>query len=374
MPQTDVGSSEDLLDELADWVALETPTTDPDAVNRLMDVAEAELARAGAALTRIPGRDGYGDNLIARTPGTGKPVFVAGHLDTVWSHGTLDGMPYRVDGEKAHGPGIYDMKAGSFLAFHALRSILHQKVKTRRPIVLLLTPDEEVGSPTSRALIEREASQAACVLIPEPAGQGGACVTARKGVGRFIMRVQGRGAHSGGNFQDGASAIVELARQIVRLHAMVDLDRGITLNAAPVWGGSRPNVISPDAGCEIDLRVNSSEDGMRMERVLLETTALTPGCRVAVEGGMNRPPFAEDAGILGLYDKARTVAEQVGIVLPRQHRGGGSDGNFTAAMGVPTLDGLGCPGSGAHASHEHILWQHLAPRAALMAGLLETLE
>jgi len=374
MPQTDVGSSEDLLDELADWVALETPTTDPDAVNRLMDVAEAELARAGAALTRIPGRGGYGDNLIARTPGTGKPVFVAGHLDTVWSHGTLAGMPYRVDGERAHGPGIYDMKAGSFLAFHALRSILHQKVRTRRPIVLLLTPDEEVGSPTSRELIEREASQAACVLIPEPAGQGGACVTARKGVGRFVMRVQGRGAHSGGNFQDGASAIVELARQIVRLHAMVDLDRGITLNAAPVWGGSRPNVISPDAGCEIDLRVNSSKDGAHMERMLLETTALTPGCRVEVEGGMNRPPFAEDAGILGLYDKARAVAEQVGIVLPRQHRGGGSDGNFTAAMGVPTLDGLGCPGSGAHASHEHILWQHLASRAALMAGLLETLE
>ncbi len=301
-------------------------------------------------------------------------MLVAGHLDTVWSHGTLDGMPYQVNGEKAHGPGIYDMKAGSFLAFHAVRSILRQKVPTRRPIVLLLTPDEEVGSPTSREWIEREAGQAACVLIPEPAGQGGACVTARKGVGRFVMRVEGRGAHSGGGFQEGASAVVELARQIVRMHGMVDLDHGITLNAAPVWGGSRPNVISPDAGCEIDLRVNSVEDGARMERTLLESTALTPGCRVVVEGGMNRPPFAEDAGILALYDKARGIAEQVGIALPRQHRGGGSDGNFTAAMGVPTLDGLGCPGSGAHASHEHILWQHLAPRAALMAGLLETLE
>ena len=238
-------------------MALETPTTDPASVNRLMDLAEGELARAGAALTRIPGRDGFGDNLIARTPGEGKPVLVAGHLDTVWSHGTLNGMPYQVNGEKAHGPGIYDMKAGSFLAFHAVRSILRQRVKTRRPIVLLLTPDEEVGSPTSREWIEREASEAACVLIPEPAGQGGACVTARKGVGRFVMRVEGRGAHSGGSFQEGASAVVELAQQIMRLHGMVDLDRGITLNAAPVWGGSRPNVISPDAGCEIDLRVNS---------------------------------------------------------------------------------------------------------------------
>ena len=374
MPQTDVGSSENLLAELAKWVAMETPTTDPAAVNRLMDVAEGELSRAGAALTRIPGRDGFGDNLIARTPGAGKPVFVAGHLDTVWSHGTLDGMPYAVNGEKAHGPGIYDMKAGSFLAFHAVRSILRQKVATKRPIVLLLTPDEEVGSPTSREWIEREAAEAACVLIPEPAGRGGACVTARKGVGRFVMRVEGRGAHSGGNFEDGASAVVELARQIVRIHGMVDVDSGITLNAAPIWGGSRPNVISPDAGCEIDLRVNSVADGERMERVLLETTALTPGCRVVMEGGMNRPPFAEDAGILALYDKARAVAETVGIALPRQHRGGGSDGNFTAAMGVPTLDGLGCPGAGAHARHEHILWQHLAPRAALMAGLLETLE
>ena len=374
MPQTEVGRSEDLLAELAKWVAMETPTTDAASVNRLMDVAEGELARAGAALTRIPGRDGFGDNLIARTPGEGKPVLVAGHLDTVWSHGTLDDMPYQVNGEKAHGPGIYDMKAGSFLAFHAVCSILRQQTKTRRPIVLLLTPDEEVGSPTSREWIEREAAVAACVLIPEPAGQGGACVTARKGVGRFVMRVEGRGAHSGGAFQDGASAVVELARQIVRIHDMVDLDRGITLNAAPVWGGSRPNVISPDAGCEIDLRVNSIPDGEHMERMLLETTALTPGCRVVVEGGMNRPPYTEGSGILALYDKARGIAETVGIALPRQHRGGGSDGNFTAAMGVPTLDGLGCPGAGAHASHEHILWQHLARRAALMAGLLETLE
>ena len=272
---------------------METPTTDPASVNRLMDVAEEELARAGASLTRIPGRDGYGDNLIARTPGEGKPVLVAGHLDTVWSHGTLDDMPYQVNGEKAHGPGIYDMKAGSFLAFHAVRSILQQRVKTSRPIVLLLTPDEEVGSPTSREWIEREASEAACVLIPEPAGHGGACVTARKGVGRFVMRVEGRGAHSGGAFEEGASAVVELARQIVRIHGMVDLDRGITLNAAPVWGGSRPNVISPDAGCEIDLRVNSVGDGAHMERMLLESTALTPGCRVVVEGGMNRPPYTE---------------------------------------------------------------------------------
>ena len=211
------------------------------------------------------------------------------------------------------------------------------------------------------------------MLIPEPAGGGGACVTARKGVGRFVMRIEGSGSHAGGAFQDGASAIVELSHQIIGLHGMVDIDRGITLNAAPVWGGTRPNVISPEAGCEIDLRVNSIADGERMERALLGRTAMTAGCRVTVEGGMNRPPYAENPAIPALYAKAQGIARQVGIALPKQHRGGGSDGNFTAALGVPTLDGLGCPGAGAHASHEHILWRDLAPRAALMAGLLETL-
>jgi glutamate carboxypeptidase len=327
-------------------------------------------------ITRIPGRDGFGDNLIARTRAgsADRPIVVAGHLDTVWSHGTLDAMPYVVNGVKAHGPGIYDMKAGSFLAFHAVRSILQQGVVTPRPIVLLMTPDEEVGSPTSRWLIEREAAEAAMVLIPEPAGPGGACVTARKGVGRFTMRVQGRGAHAGGAFEDGASAIVELSHQILALHRMVDIERGITLNAAPIWGGSRPNVISPDAGCEIDLRVNSEADGVVMAERLLGLTAKTAGCRVTVEGGMNRPPYVESQSISALYAHAHEIAQQVGLALPKQHRGGGSDGNFAAALGVPTLDGLGCPGAGAHASHEHILWRHLAQRAALMAGLLETLN
>src|SRR5487761_1902726 len=188
MPRTDPGKSEDLLEELSAWVRLETPTTDASAVNRLMDVAEADLVRAGAAITRIQGRDGFGDTLIARTPGDGPPVMVAGHLDTVWSLGTLDGMPYVVNGSKAHGPGIYDMKAGSFLAFHAVRCILTQRVPTARPITLLLTP--------------------------EPAGGGGACVTARKGVGRFVLRVEGKGAHAGSAFQDGASAVIELSHQI----------------------------------------------------------------------------------------------------------------------------------------------------------------
>ena len=374
MPHTDVGRSEDLLDELADWVRLETPTPDGRAVNRLTDVAHGELARAGAIIERIQGRDGFGDHLIARTPGTGKPILIAGHLDTVWATGTIEEMPYHVDGKKAHGPGIHDMKAGSFLAFHAVRSILQQKIPTRRPITLMLTSDEEVGSPTSREWIEREGAQAAYALIPEPAGAKGACVTSRKGVGRFTMRIEGKGAHSGGGFENGISAVVELARQIQRIHDKIDLDAGITMNCAPIWGGTRANVVPPDAGCEIDLRVPSVADGERMQAWLLALEPFHPGCTLTVIGEMNRPPFAESPGIRALYDKAWDIARDIGFELPRQFRGGGSDGNFTAALGVPTLDGLGCPGGGAHVRTEHIYWGELAKRAALLAGLLETLD
>ena len=370
MPQTQVGTSEDLLAELAGWVRQETPTTDPAAVDALMDRADAGLAEAGAAITRIPGRDGYGGNLIARTPGEGKPILVAGHLDTVWSHGILDGMPYRVDGDRAHGPGIYDMKAGSFIAFHAVRSILRQGVRTPRPITLLLTPDEEVGSPTSRALIEQEAAGSACVLIMEPAAADGSCVTARKGVGQFTLQVAGVGAHAGSRFPDGASAVVELARQIARLHGLVDPQAGITLNAAPIWGGTRPNVIPAEAGCELDLRVPTVADGERMEALILGLQPFDPRCTLRVTGGMNRPPMQETPANLALYDRARALA---GFPLGKQHRGSGFDGNFTAALGIPTLDGLGCPGDGAHAAHENIQWRQLAPRAALLASLLETL-
>jgi glutamate carboxypeptidase len=375
MPRTEIGTSERLLAELKEWVLMETPTTDPAAVNRLLDRAEGELAAVGAALTRIPGRDGFGDTLIARTPGEGPPIVVAGHLDTVWDHGTLAGpMPYRVEGERAYGPGIYDMKAGSFLAFHAVREILRQKVPTARPITLLLTPDEEVGSPTSRAIIEREAAGARAVLIPEPAAPDGSCVTARKGVGRFLVRVEGRSAHAGGNWQEGRSAVVALARLILAVHGMTDLARGITTNVAPIGGGTRPNVVPPEAWCEIDLRVPDLPTGAEMEaRILALAGEPEEGIRITIRGGMNRPAFAETPAILDLYARAAAAAARNGYSLGKQHRGGGSDGNFTAAMGIPTLDGLGCPGGGAHAPQEHILWRELAPRGATLCELLETL-
>jgi len=375
LPITDPGPSEAILDGLRAWVECEAPTDDPARINALIDRVEAPLRQAGAAVTRIPGRDGYGDCLRARIgPAEGKGILIAGHLDTVWPAGTLARMPFRVEGERAHGPGIYDMKAGSFLAWHAMLAILRQRTPTRLPTTLLLTPDEEVGSPTSRRLIEEEARQAAYVLIPEPAGPEGSVVTARKGVGRFELLVRGVASHAGGDFEHGASAAVELARQILDLHAMVDLERGVTVNVAPMTAGTRPNVIAAEARAEIDLRVRTIADGQRLVSTILGLRAHDPRCTVVVRGGLNRPPFPETGATLALYAKAKGIAEALGMPLPKQSRGGGSDGNFTADLGVATLDGLGCPGAGAHADHEHILWPALAPRCRLLLGLMETLH
>ena len=209
------------------------------------------------------------------------------------------------------------------------------------------------------------------MLIPEPAGAGGACVTARKGVGRFDIRIEGVSAHAGGNWSEGRSAVVALAQVILKIHAMTDLAAGITTNVAPIRGGTRPNVIPPEASCEVDLRVPTIALGERLEAAILGLAGEHDGIRITVTGGMNRPPFAETPEIRALYDQARALAAKHGYDLPSQHRGGGSDGNFTAAMGVPTLDGLGCTGAGAHAPYEHILWQDLAPRCATLCALLE---
>jgi glutamate carboxypeptidase len=376
IPRTDPGTADAMLQELRRWVETETPTTDPVAVNGLIDRAQAGLEQVGARIQRIAGRDGFADNLVARIGAdTGKRIVIAGHLDTVWGNGTLATMPFRINGDHAHGPGIYDMKAGSFMAWHAVICLLRQKVETRLPVTLLLTPDEEVGSPTSRALIEDAAREAAYVLIPEPAaGAEGAAVTARKGVGRYTVRIQGVSAHAGGNFSDGASAVVELARQVQDVAAMTDLSRGITINCAPVWGGTRPNVIPPEAGFEIDFRCATMADGMALEQRILGLKAHDPRCTVSVIGAINRPPFDESPGGLALYQKARAIAKDMGFDLPKQHRGGASDGNFTAGLGVATLDGLGCVGAGAHAPHEHIVWPSLGPRCRLILGLLETLH
>lgn len=379
MPSAAIASSPTLLDELSTWVKIETPTRDAAQVNKLVNLAERQLAAAGGEIARIPGRDGFGDNLVIRASAqaadpSAKPILFSGHLDTVWPVGTIETMPFRVDGDLAYGPGILDMKAGSFAAFYALRAILKGNIRTKVPIVLLLTPDEEVGSPTSQALIEQEAAKARATIIPEPAWHDGRCVTARKGVGIFDIEVKGINSHAGSAFEAGASAVVELAHQIIRLNGMVDLDAGVTVNVAPIAGGFTTNVIPDKASGGIDLRVPDAQIGDRVVDAILGLQPVDGRCKVTVTGGMNRPPWAETPASLALYDTVKAMASDAGLSITKMHRGGGSDGNFTAALGIPTIDGLGCAGTGAHAPHEHIQWRELDKRVALMAAIMEELE
>ncbi|MBB2972297.1 M20 family metallopeptidase [Mesorhizobium sp. RMAD-H1] len=367
--------SEILLRELAEWVKIETPSSDPAAVGTLMDKIEAELDSAGAAIDRVRGLDGGGDNLIARTKGNGQPVLVCCHFDTVWAHGTLTGsMPFRVEGDRAYGPGILDMKAGAFLAFYAFRKILAEGIATTRPITLLFTPDEEIGSHASRWVIEREAANAAAVLIPEPAtAQSGACCTARKGLGMFEASVTGRAAHAGVAWSDGRSATVALADLILRISALSNPEEGTTTNIAPIWGGVLPNIIADSAGCKIDLRVETAQAATEMEQAIRALAYERDGVRIDISGSINRPPMVETPETLRLYEVAKGFAAAAGFDLKKSFRGGVSDGNFTAALGVPTLDGLGCTGAGAHTTDEHILWRDLSTRGNVLGALMARL-
>lgn len=363
-----------VLDGILSWVAIETPSHRPDQIARLLDLAEAAVADLPIERRRIPGRDGLGDHVVLHydPAGQGGPVALAmGHVDTVWKVGTLDERPIRQEGDRIHGPGIYDMKAGTYLAFWALAEIARAGIVPPRPITVLLNSDEEIGSPTSRALIEELAGNAAFVMVPEPAiGPEVAAVTSRKGWGRFTVTAHGVPAHAGANHARGRSAIREIARQILALEEMTDYDSGTTLNVGVVSGGTLLNVVPAEARIEVDLRVADAVQAEAMERRLLGLAATDPDVRLTVEGGFNRPPFVRDEKVLRLHAAARELAQGMGFDLPEAHRGGVSDGNFTAAMGRPTLDGLGCGGDGAHAVFEHITRSSIAPRAALMAGMM----
>ncbi|MCB2100331.1 MAG: M20/M25/M40 family metallo-hydrolase, partial [Rhodobacterales bacterium] len=350
--------AEEILDGILSWVHLETPSQDAAAVNALVDLVETDLRVHGARVDRLPGRDGWGDILRARSPwgGDGPGVLFLGHLDTVHPIGTkADVNPIRREGDKVFGPGIYDMKAGSYLGYHAYRHLAGQGVETPLPITLLLVSEEEVGSPISRAVIEDEAARAKYVLVAEPARDGGKIVTARKGVARFDLEVTGRPSHAGSRHQDGRSAIREMAHQILALEAMTDYDRGITVSVGMVQGGTAVNVIPFSCRAEVDMRVPDAATGEEMVAKVLGLQPVGPDVEVRVSGGLNRPPFEKGAGITALFDHARALAAEIGFELVDTHTGGGSDGNFTAALGVPTLDGLGADGAGAHTHHEHIL-------------------
>jgi glutamate carboxypeptidase len=365
----------ELLDGIRRWVEIESPTTDAAAVNRLVDHVAAGYEGTGARFERIAGTQGFGDHLLVSSPWGGEEpgVLVLSHLDTVHPIGFLERLPFKVEGDVAYGPGIYDMKGGAYIAFHAFRETCRTEGEGRLPVRHLYVSEEEVGSPVSRAIIEREARRAKYVLVTEPAREGGKIVTARKGVGRFELSVKGQPAHAGSRHQDGRSAIRELARQILVLEGLTDYERGITCNVGVVSGGTRANVVPETAHAEIDLRVPSPAIAEEVVARILALQPHEPGIEVIVTGGMNRPPYEKDSGIASLFEHARGLAAEIGFDLQDLKTGGGSDGNFTAAI-APTLDGLGVDGKGGHTHYEQLYVSSHVPRAKLLYRLIETLR
>ena len=313
----------------------------------------------------------FGNHLQADFPGRAqKPVLLLGHIDTVWDLGTLAKMPFRIADDRIWGPGVLDMKAGIVMAIYVIQ-LLKANGQLSRPVSILLNTDEEVGSESSRAITEKIAKGCDAVFVLEPAqGMEGALKTARKGVGDYYIKVTGKAAHAGVDFQSGVNAIRELARQIERVSEFTDLSRGLTVNVGVVKGGTRGNVVPAEAEAEIDVRVERMNDAAELDRKFQSLTVIDPRCKLKVTGGVNRPPMERTEKIAALFQKARTYAEELGFLLEEKSTGGGSDGNFTAALGIPTLDGLGAVGEGAHALHESILLKHLAPRTALLARLV----
>lgn len=367
--------SQTILDGIRRWVEVETPTDTPEQVNKLVSMVAEQYRDLPVTLERIAGVDGCGDHLVARsTWGQDRPgILVLSHLDTVHPMGFIERLPFKVEGDSAFGPGIYDMKGGAYIGHHAFRALC--ATADRRPLGIthLFTSDEEIGSPTSRALIETEGRKAKYVLVTEPAREGGKIVTGRKGVGRFEVFIKGVPAHAGTRPQDGRSAIRELANVILALEAMNDLARGVTVNVGVVRGGTRPNVTPEEAYAEIDLRVPSFKDADEFVGKILALTSKTDGVTVKVTGGLNRPPYEKSNAGASLYEHAKTVATEIGFDLVDVHTGGGSDGNFTAAH-TATLDGLGVDGKGAHTHYEQLYVSSLAPRARLLHRLYQTLR
>ena len=369
--------AEEILEGILEWVNIESPSDDPAAVNRMVDRVEQDLHGIGARIERIPGRDGYGDILIARSagPDAGPGILVLSHTDTVHPVGTLEGVrPVERDGDVVYGPGIYDMKGGAYIAFHALRHLVRMGRSPSLPVTFLYVPEEEVGSHTSREHIERLALENKYVLVTEPARDGGKVVTRRKGSGDFEVVTRGRPAHAGARHQDGRNAIKEMAHQVLRLEAMTDYARGITVSVGVVEGGTFPNVVPAECRALVDLRVPDADSAEEMCARIMGLTPLGPDTEVHVSGGMNRPGYRKDEGITALFERARTLAAEIGFELEDTGSGGVSDGNFSAALGVPTLDGLGVDGQGAHTDYEQLYYSSIVPRTRLWVRLLTTLE
>ncbi len=355
-------------------VELESPSTDKKSVDRVGKVFAEELEACGAKVSELPS-ERFGNHLRATLgdlPPEGQ-ILILGHLDTVWELGTLQELPFRIEDGIAHGPGTFDMKGGLVQLVFALR-VLSEAGRAPTGVTALVNSDEEVGSLSSRPHIEEEARRSRVALVLEPSlPPNGKLKTFRKGGGVFRLHVKGREAHAGLDPEKGLSAIEELARQIRSLHELTDLDRGITVNVGLVRGGTRSNVIAGDAHAEIDVRVSTVADAREMEEKILNVRPLLEGAEVDVKGSIDRLPLERSPAVVALYQKARSLASEIGFELEEGSAGGGSDGNITAGLGVPTLDGLGAVGDGAHARNEHLVIDELPRRAALLARLLETL-
>jgi glutamate carboxypeptidase len=357
-----------MLAALERLVAAESPSLDKARCDACADQV-AELFRQRTGLTAIRHRrPDAGDHLEIRAGNGAEPIVLLCHHDTVWPEGTLARLPFRLDGDRLTGPGSYDMKAGIVEAAFAL-----EQAQPRRPVVVLSTSDEEIGSASSRALIEDTARHAVAVLVLEPAASGGAIKTARKGIADFILEIDGRAAHAGVEPEKGISAVEELAQQVLALKAIADPAKGTTINVGVVQAGTRPNVVAAQARAEIDVRFTRASEA---ERVVTAIRGLQPrlqGARLRIHGGVDRPPMERSAGVVQLAQLAQRLAGDLGFPLAETSTGGASDGNFTAAMGVPTLDGLGPDGGGAHADSEHVLVGSWLLRTELLRLLIEAL-
>ncbi len=362
---------EELVSLLRELTLRESPTTEKAAVDRLGEFVADRLRDLGARVERIP-QETVGDHWIATWGDTesSSQILTLCHLDTVWPLGTLARMPIREENGRIYGPGVFDMKGGIAILLGALQGLQALAVRPPHRIRTLFTSDEETGSETSRSLIEEEARRSHLVLCLEPALPDGSLKTFRKGVGDFVVAAYGRSAHAGADPQRGVNAIEELAYQIMRLRGLADPRRGTTVTVGVIRGGTRPNVVPEYAEMVVDVRVATRAEMDRIEKAFRNLRPVLDGARLEVRGGFNRPPMERNALMVATFERARAIAAELGLTLTEGGTGGGSDANFTAALGIPTLDGLGAIGNGAHALDEHIYIDSLPQRAALVAALL----
>ena len=363
---------------IRELVECESPSDHAPSVNRFVDLLASKLESVGRVRTHPGGRFGRHLRCELQAPGPRKrrsgDVLALAHSDTVWPLGTLARMPFRKQKGRLWGPGVLDMKSGIVFFLYAIRALRELDIPVSRRVVLQVNADEEVGSESSRPLTEEAARSSAAVLVLEPGtGLEGKLKTARKGVGDYTVKVKGRASHAGVDFERGASAVVELARQVERIAGFTQIERGLTVNPGVISGGTRTNVIAEEAQVEVDIRVARLKDAPALDKKFRSLRPFDKRCSIHVEGGLNRPPMERSPAIGRLFATARGLAKQIGVDLEESATGGGSDGNFTAALGIPTLDGLGGVGEGAHALNESILIDRIADRTALLALLVSSL-